>query len=132
MSGLNAFAINIEKEELGIWENVGDMEFLIAKAGNDEWRKLHKKLELAAFGNNRNKKKDPEKEVEIITKCLAYTSVLDWREVTLDGKEVKYSKEKCFEILSNKRFKLLTEELLEMALNQERFKEDMIVEDEKK
>jgi len=102
MSGLNAFAIDVAKEEAGIWESVGDMEFLVARAGNTEWKKLYKRLEAITFGPAyRKKEKDPEKE-------LAY------------------------DILSDKRFKLLTEELLDLALNQERFKEDMMVEDEKK
>lgn len=133
MSGLNSFAIDVNKEEEGIWEKVGDMEFLVAKAFNSEWKKLHKKLENRYFGKKyRNDTRDPEKELDIMLQCLAYTAVLDWKNVTLDGKSIPYSKEKAYEILSDKRFRLLAEELLELAVNQERFKEDMIVEDEKK
>lgn len=133
MSGLNSFAIDVDKEETGIWEPVGDMEFLIARAGNQEWKKLYKKLEATTFGKAyRNKERDPEKELDILIKCLAHTAVLDWKNVSLDGEELKYSKAVAYDILSDKRFKLLTEELLDLALNQERFKEDMILEDEKK
>ena len=133
MSGLNSFAIDVDKEETGIWETVGDMEFLIAKAGNKEWKKLYKKLEASTFGKAyRNKERDPEKELDILIKCLSHTAILDWKNVTLDGEELKYTKAVAYDILSDKRFKLLTEELLDMALNAERFKEDMILEDEKK
>ena len=133
MSGLNSFAIDVDKEETGIWETVGDMEFLIAKAGNKEWKKLYKKLEASTSGKAyRNKERDPEKELDILIKCLSHTAILDWKNVTLDGEELKYTKAVAYDILSDKRFKLLTEELLDMALNAERFKEDMILEDEKK
>ena len=133
MSGLNAFAIDVAKEEAGIWESVGDMEFLVARAGNTEWKKLYKRLEAITFGPAyRKKEKDPEKELDVLIKCLAHTAILDWKNVTLDGKPLKYTKELAYDILSDKRFKLLTEELLDLALNQERFKEDMMVEDEKK
>lgn len=132
MAGLDSFAVSVQKEQEGVWETIGDMEFLIARAGNKEWKKLQRKLELATFGNDRKKTRDSEKEVDILVKCLAHTGVLDWKNVSLGGKEIKYSKEKCHEILSDDRFKLLTEELLEVSLNQERFKEENIVEDEKK
>lgn len=134
MSGLNAFAINVDKEDEGIWESVGDMEFLVARAGNKEWKKLYKRLEATKFGpaHRKSKERDPDKELDILIQCLAYTAVLDWKNVTLDGEELKYSKELAYEILGDKRFKILTEELLDLALNQERFKEEMIVEDEKK
>lgn len=133
MNGLNSFAIDVEKEETGIWEELGGMEFLIAKAGNKAWKDLFKKLEAAKFGKaSRNKDRDPEVELDILIQCLAKTAILDWKNVTLDEKEIKYSKEAAYEILSDKRFKLLTEALLDLALNQERFKEEMIAADEKK
>lgn len=133
MKGLNSFAIDVEKEETGIWEDLGGMEFLIAKAGNKAWKDLFKKLEFAKFGKaSRNKDRDPEVELDILIQCLAKTAILDWKNVTLDEKEIKYSKETAYEILSDKRFKLLTEALLDLALNQERFKEEMIAADEKK
>lgn len=133
MAGLNSFAIDVEKEETGIWEELGGMEFLVAKAGNKDWKNLYKKLEAAKFGkSSRNKERDPEIELDILIQCLAKTAVLDWKNVTLDGEELKYSKEKAYEILVDKRFKLLTEALLDVALNQERFKEEMILADEKK
>jgi hypothetical protein len=132
MSGLNSFAVDTEKEENGIWEKVGDMEFLVARAMNSEWKRMAKRLEATAFGNTRKKEKDPEKELDILIKCLAYTAILDWRNVTLDGEELKYSKEECYKILSDKRFKLLLEELIELSVNQERFREESIEDDVKK
>lgn len=133
IKGLNSFAVDVNKEENGIWEKVGDMEFLVARAMNSQWKAMAKRLEATTFGNNsRKKEKDPEKELDILIKCLAYTAILDWRNVTLDGKEIKYSKDECYKILSDKRFKLLLEELIELSVNQERFKEEMIEEDEKK
>lgn len=133
--GLNAFATDLSAEKEGVWEKVADMEFLVAKAGNDNWKELHNKLEIQAYGpkNRRNEDgRDDETDFRILTKCLSYTCILDWKGVTLDGKPVAYSRDKCLEILSDKRFKVLTEKLLGIAMNSERFMEDMILEDEKK
>lgn len=132
MSGLNAFALNVEAEETGIWIPVNDMKFLIAKAGNDSWKAENKKLERQTYGFNARKKdkRDTEKDVQIMLRCLATTSVLDWTGVKLDGKEIKYSASKSLEILTDKRFRPLAEMLLDFAMDEERFMEEEIKEDE--
>lgn len=135
MAGLDSFAVDVNAEEEGLWDSVGDMEFLVARIYNSKWRKLQDKLERSAYGHNyRNPdyEKDNDKQEQIIAKCMAETVILDWKNVTLGGKEIPYSKEKCFEIISDRRYKLLTAALFNIAANQERFKSDLIQEDQKK
>jgi hypothetical protein len=129
--GLNAFAVNTKAEESGIWSDVGDMSFLIARVGNDNWKSTYKDMERKAYGSLARKKdkRDAEKDVHMMLECLGRTCILDWKNVSLDGKEVKYSKEKSVEILTDKRFKPLAEHLLELAMDEERYMEDEIKQD---
>jgi len=132
--GLNLFAVDTAAEEEGVWVDAYGMEFLIAKVGNDRWKALQKKLNKRAYGSFSRKKdkQDDEKNVEIMVECLARTCVLDWKKVTLDGKDVKFSEDKCLEIVKDKRFRLLTEFLLDAAMDEARFMEEEIEEDEEK
>jgi hypothetical protein len=134
MKGLDAFASDLNKEENGVWTKIGDMEWLIARAGNENWKKLNKKLENQIYGGfgRKKDKRNSEKDADILIQCLAYTAVLGWKNVTLKGKEVPFSNDKAYEILSDKRFKELTDEVLSISLDAERFMEEEIVEDEKK
>ena len=140
MKGLDAFASDITKEENGVWCNIGTMDFLIARAGNENWKKRNRMLENQAYGSlsRRKDKRSAEKDTEILINCLAYTCVLGWKNVGYTDKatkefvEIPFSHEKAFEILSDKRFKELTDEILTIALDAERFMEDQIKEDEKK
>lgn len=131
--GLNAFAVDVEAEEDGIWTKVGDMEFLIARIGNDNWKRVHKNLENKQYGSTKRRGKNKQNEdidVELMMKCLAQTCILDWRDVELDNEEVPYSIEKCTEILLDSRFKPLALHLLELAGDEERYMEEEIKEDE--
>jgi hypothetical protein len=136
MAGLLDFASDLNKEENGVWCQLGDMSFLIARAGNERWKKRNRMLENQAYGSmgRRKDKRSPEKDTEILINCLAYTCVLDWKNVRFkaDGDEIPFSHEKAFEILADKRFKELTDEILGIALDAERFMEEQIEEDEKK
>lgn len=134
IKGLNSFATDLKAEEEGIWTPVGDMEFRIAKAGNKQWRALQKRLEATEYGNynKARTKRDDEKDAQILLRCLAETSVLDWKNVTLDGKDIPYSVEKSISILTDKRFKKLAGILLEIALDEEAYAEEVTAEDIKK
>ena len=134
LSGLNAFAVDTKAEEAGVWTQVGDMSFLIARVGNDGWKAEYKKLERQAYGSIARKKdkRDSERDVHMMLECLAKTCILDWKDVSLDGKTVKHSTAKAVEILTDKRFKPLSEHLLDLAMDEERFMEGEIKEDEEK
>lgn len=132
MGGLNSIAVDINAEDDGVWNDLGDMSFLVARAGNDKWKVMHKRLEKQAYGTQLRKRgfeRDTDKDTKILIECLAYTCLLDWKNVTLDGKEVPFSPEEAHSILSNKRFKRLTDFILEVALDEERYLEEVVAED---
>lgn len=132
MGGLNSIAVDINAEDDGVWNDLGDMSFLVARAGNDKWKAMHKRLEKQAYGTQLRKRgfeRDTDKDTKILIECLAYTCLLDWKNVTLDGKEVPFSPEEAHNILSNKRFKRLTDFILEVALDEERYLEEVVAED---
>ena len=135
MAGLNSLAINLKSEEDGIWETLFEMDFLVARAGNDAWKKRSRKLEKQAYGNklrNKDFKRDPEIDQDILIDCLSKTAILDWKHVSLDGVDIPYSPEKSYEVLSDRRFRNLTEALLDTSLNGELYLEEAIMDDEKK
>lgn len=135
MGGLNSIAVDTDAEETGVWNDLGDMSFLVARAGNEKWKNMHKRLEKQAYGAQLRKRgfeRDPDKDTKILIECLAYTCLLDWKNVTLDGKEVVFSPDMAHDILSDKRFKRLTDFILEVALDEERYLEEVVAEDEGK
>ena len=131
-TGLNAFASNVAAEENGIWKEVGDMSFLVARVGNDKWKDVYKRLERQAYGHQaRNKnKRDAEKDVALMLETLARTCILDWKDVYLDAKAVKYSVDESVKILTDKRFHKLSELLLDFAMDEDSYLEDEIKSDE--
>lgn len=132
MAGLNDFALNVDAEETGVWIKVNEMEFLIARAGNDKYKELQSTLETRAYGSNKRRKdkRSDERDVEIMLECLARACILGWKGVELDKIEVKYSEKKCVDIMTDKRFKPLALMLLEFATDEERYLEEQIKEDE--
>lgn len=132
MAGLNDFAVNVDAEETGVWVKVNKMSFLIARAGNDKFKAEQKKLEKQSYGAmaRRKDKRNDERDIEIMMECVAKACVLDWKDVELDGKEVKYSEKKCIEIMTDKRFKPLASILIDFATDEERYLEEQIKEDE--
>lgn len=130
--GLNAFASDVKAEEDGLWKEVGDMSFLIARVGNDKWKDTYKRLERQAYGHQARKKdkRDAEKDVALMLETLARTSILDWKDVYLDGKAVKYSTEESVKIFTDKRFHKLAELLLDYAMDDEAYLEEEIKNDE--
>ena len=133
-TSLNAFASDVTAEENGIWKKIGDMSFLLARVGNDSWKSEYKKLERQAYGAMARKKdkRDADTDVKLMLSCLAKTCVLDWKDVYLDGKAVKYSVDESVKILTDKRFHKLAELLLDLCMDEDAYLESEIQEDELK
>ena len=130
--GLNLFASDVKAEEDGIWKEVGDMSFLVARVGNDKWKDVYKRLERQAYGhqNRKKEKRDSDKDVSLMLETLARTCILDWKDVYLDGKVVKYSVDESVKILTDKRFHKLAELLLEYSMDEDAYLEEEIKSDE--
>jgi len=133
MRGLDAFRADLEAEQKGIWSRVGDMEFLIARIGNDSWKREYKRMEDLQYGPARRRSKklvrDEEYDVDMMLECLAKTCILDWKNVSLNGKEIKFSVDKCVEILKDPKYKKLAAHLLDLAGEEDRYLAQEVEED---
>ena len=130
--GLDAFESDLSAEENGVWKDVGDMSFLIARVGNDKWKEVYKRLERQAYGhqNRKKEKRDSDKDVAMMLETLARTCVLGWKNVYAKGKAIKYSTEESVKILTDKKFHKLAELLLDYAMDEDAYLSEEIKADE--
>lgn len=102
------FAVNEALSQEGVWvPYAGDVEFLIARAGNKNYRKvaqaMYKKNErmLDAKTEAAN-----EKLTEIVIEAMAKGILLGWRgDVQYQGEPLPYSMENCRKLLSHERLR---------------------------
>lgn len=102
------FAVNEALSQDGVWvPYAGDAEFLIARAGNKNYRKvaqaLYKKnermLESKTDASN-------EKLTEIVIEAMAKGTLLNWRgNVQYQGEPLPYSLENARKLLAHERFR---------------------------
>lgn len=100
------YAVNEEKESKGVWCEIGDSKFLVARAGNKDYVKMLTK-EV-----NRNKRALDRKDAaaeklneELMVKIMAKTILLGWEDVEYKGKKLEYSVENAEMILAHDEFR---------------------------
>jgi len=102
------FAVNEALSQDGVWVPYsGDVEFLVARAGNKNYRKvaqaLYKKNERLL-----DSKTDAagEKLVEIVVESMAKGILLGWRgNVQFQGEPLPYSMDNARKLLAHERFR---------------------------
>jgi hypothetical protein len=104
----NDFAVNEVLSQDGVWVSyVGDVEFLIARAGNKQYRKvaqaLYKKNARILDGAN---EAATEKLTEIVVEAMARGILLGWRgNVQFKGEALPYSYENAKMLLQMERLR---------------------------
>lgn len=135
---LSVFEIDLKAEEDGVWFPYGEMEFLIARAGNDEFKKYYNKAEKRAYGNqirsNPKFKRDEKKDLELYIETVAYTCLNNWKNVAFEdeGEPLEFSHELANEIMQDKKYRPFTDFVLKCAMDEEQYYVQQIEEDEKK
>jgi len=116
------YGYDAAKEIEGIWTPLADgAEFRIARAGNDEFKPYHDRLQKAALGGRRELPQDVADDV--LNKAAARTLLKDWRgDVTYKGEPLPYSEANA--LLMLRTFKDFREFVLGAALNHARYKAD--------
>ena len=137
---LKDFRTDTTKEVEGVWQPIGDgTEFLIARMSNPTTKAAFRRVTSRYKGQALEMM--PEwKQEEIYARVLADTVLLDWREtvdgkvaehtITLDGKKVKFSADKAFEILSDPAYKDLLQVVRIYTEAEEAYRENAIGEAE--
>lgn len=101
-----AFATNTVAETEGVWVDIGDSKFLVARSGNTAYTKLLTKL------YERNRKalelKDDNADAlneSLMNEVLAQTILLGWQNVQFKGEELQYNQENAIMLLGIKDFR---------------------------
>lgn len=104
------------KELEGVWEDFGEgTQILIARIGNKNYEKRLKELALPYKRQIRTNTISEDVYEDLLNKAVAKTIILDWKNLKEDGKEIKYSPEKAYELISNPAYKDFKEALLTIA-----------------
>lgn len=102
------FAVNEALSQDGVWvPYAGDAEFLIARAGNKNYRKvaqaLYKKNERMLDSKT---EAASDKLTEIVIEAMAKGTLLNWRgNVQYQGAPLPYSLENARKLLAHERFR---------------------------
>lgn len=100
------YAADETKEQDGVWHDIGDSSFLIARSGNAKYSKhlsrAYEKNQKALERKDDGADKLAEK---LLTETLAHTVLLGWKNVTFKGEQLEYSIENAAMLLSIKDFR---------------------------
>jgi hypothetical protein len=129
---LNEFKTDDGLEVDGVWVDLGDSDktqLLIARIGNPQFNRVLR-AKMKPFRNLIQRDKLPvETQETMLTETMADTILLDWKNLKLDGKVIKFSKAKALELMTS--LKDFRELVTEIANSMETFRLDEEEEDTK-
>lgn len=130
---LTNIALDNKKEKEGVWFDIdGETSVLVARMYNPNFQKLFERLSMPYRNSAKRGLLKDEKAEEILSKVLSKTVLLDWKGLTLAGKQVKYSTDKAAEILSDKKYSTFRQIIIDYAEEQSNYRNAAIEEDVKK
>ena len=122
------FAVDEKAESEGVWRDYGDVQFLVARAGNRKYRekflRLYKPHERLLKGNSEAAEK---KSAEIMADVMSTTILLNWKGklvVEKGGQPVEYSVENARKALMIPRFREVISEFADDFDSYKAVKED--------
>lgn len=101
-----AFATDVTKENEGVWVEVGDSEFLIARSGNQEYsKKISREFERHRKLLERKDDAADALSEKIMVDVLSETILLGWKNVQFKGEELPYNAANAKMLLGIKDFR---------------------------
>jgi len=122
---LGNYYIDAERSITGTWVEVDadGTALLIGRAAGISYMTHFRSLMTDDYIARERKGEDMQAEQEsILTQSLADCVLLGWKGLTIDGEDVKYSKEKAFEILSDPNYTSFRDLVAAHGVNNENFK----------
>lgn len=118
---LNTLAVDTDKEEEGVWVEVGEgASLLIAHWGNKAFTAAMRRYVTPKQHRLKNM---PEHEADaLMAKVVSETILLDWKGVSIDGAEVPYSRAKAVELLTSRKYRSFRELVEGLAKDDEQFR----------
>lgn len=109
MDIFTSYATDPLKEQNGVWQQVGDARFLVARSGNREnVRLLRTLVEKHQQDLDSSDKALAEKVNDDVTiQVLAQTILLGWEGVTYQGQAFPYSRENAAKALQHRDFRIM-------------------------
>lgn len=123
--------MDIQKEELGVWHDFnGDVKLRIRRLSSKISQNARKDAEKPFAAQLRAKGTEDEKQVlydTILTQQIARGVIADWSGVTDDdGNEIPYSGDVAAEIIAGDDMKDFRLEVLNLAMDKDSYRVDII------
>lgn len=124
MASLNKFKQDTTRSEEGTTVDMGDgLHVTVARIGNTKYNEVIKKLTAPHTRQIRNKTLADSVFEVIMNRAYAETILLGWKGLEDEhGKDIPYSTEKAFEILSNPEYKDFKDIIVDLASEAEAFR----------
>ena len=102
---LGKFKTDTKLSEDGVKVDLGEgASITVARLGNQKYNAELRRVTKPHMNAIRNKTISDEKMEDLVLQAFVGTVLLGWDGLKLDGKEVKYSREKALEILKDPSF----------------------------
>lgn len=127
------FATSKEKENEGVWtDDLGDgLKLKIARMKNPRFRKMYERMTKPYKRQIRLGTLPEETEIDIICKCISQTVLLDWQNLSVDGKKQDYNQDNAYKILKNPEIGDFRDFVVDLANDIELFREEDLEDSEK-
>lgn len=122
---LRSIAVDPDKVSKGSWVDFMGAKFLVARYNNRE-AEAARAVAMHELYTELMKKEEPsdqdqKKLQDIQVRVMADHVLLGWKNLSLDGKTLKYSHDKAYEILSNEEFQDLYNFVWQESFKRENF-----------
>lgn len=126
------YGTNTKLENEGSKIDLGDgLSVTITRLKNPQFRKMYANLTKPYERQMRQNTLSEEIQNKILTQCLIETVVMNWSGLTLDDKEIPYSKENAYKILSDPELADFRDLIVDLAGDAQNFREELLEESEK-
>jgi hypothetical protein len=120
---LSEVKVDGKTQSEGVWvEHDTETSFLVARMGNPKFKQRFGALMAPHQRRYDAGKLSNEMQSQIMAKAVSETILLGWKGLQMDGKELKYSTEKAYEILADPTAEEFLALILEYAQDNERFR----------
>jgi len=110
----------LEGTEVTPWDD--ETVLVIARYNNSKFRNMQARLMEPHIRAAGRKGVSTEQANEILSKCIAKTILLGWRNLSLEGQPVEYSEEKALELLRDERLADFKETVMAEAQDFENYR----------